>query len=280
MGNTASKLKRKSKNKSKKRVKVAKQRRNLVISPFGQLPNAIFMQILSLIDGRSCIAIKQLNGHFYHLMDPTKPTIKQLWEAVVRTTYQLTPETLKCKRWDLYFSYKVYKTDTNVDLKEYKELFDSFDQVEDRPQPNDQFMVIEGCDFDINRINKTSQYNAGDLFKGEMRKNKKTGMTIPKGIEDLKLYCPVIAYGNFRYLDYVEWRKYKCIVCKNEVHSVNTLEQAKEKLAEGKCIRVVWASGHTVLHFGGEEYQDPKDVAARARKGLKYEWDPDWVEDQ
>eukprot|EP01084_Bolivina_argentea_P304059 525054_1 len=259
--NSSSKSER-TKKKTKRRIIVNKVRNKLVISTFGDIPEVLLLKILELLDYQSWNILKQMNGHFYYLMDATTVNMHKLWENKVRTAFPLTPKRLKCKRWDLYFTYKM-----NKQLEAHGNTDMSWMAESQKPE----FMVIEGCDFDINRINKrykTNTYQETELYKGKI--NKKG---IPEGFDKLKLYCPVIAYENFKYLDYVNNKQYTCIVCKNTVHSVRTLDEAKAKLNEKKCIRVVWTNGRSVFHMGGDYYISPQNRSKMARVNLKYEWD-------
>eukprot|EP01083_Nonionella_stella_P193539 714705_1 len=214
MGNKSSKSKR---NKGKK-VIVKIERSHLTVSALGELPQDTWFHIVQCLDFKTWKRLRLLNGHFFYLFHPLRPEVQHLWKDKVHCDFPLTPTKLKCRRWDLFYNYKMLKIDT-VDFQDTKDVFEIKERFEDN---HNEFMVIEGCDFDINRINKTTQYNADDLWQGAMNKTKH----IPEGMETFKLYCPVIAYENFKYLDYVNSKTYKCIVCKNTVHSVTSLKEA------------------------------------------------------
>eukprot|EP01084_Bolivina_argentea_P168618 292381_1 len=164
MGNTQT-----SRKKKKKKVAISKTRRDLTISKFGALPDDIFIKIL-LFDYKSLNELRLLNGHFYYLLDPTKQKINKLWENIVRKEFPLTPNKLKCKRWDIYLNYKLDKMNS-IEYNEYNDHKQWFEEAINQPE----WMVIEGCDYDINTINKafkTNEYNKNELFTGKINKKK------------------------------------------------------------------------------------------------------------
>eukprot|EP01084_Bolivina_argentea_P206271 352209_1 len=85
---------------------------------------------------------KRLNKEFYKLLNPNEFAVNKLWESITRHNYPLVPLKLKCKRWDLYYKYRMKKIKRNEKTNwEHGEALSMVKPQTDKPFVN----VIENC---------------------------------------------------------------------------------------------------------------------------------------
>lgn len=227
------------------------------------LSNPILFKIVEYNSNHTdIINFKSTNKSLYNLLNPNEYIVNKIWEMITRNAYPLIPVKLKCKRWDIYYKYRFDKIKTaNNKNWEHKEIKWGIDDPKTLPFAN----IIEGCDHDINNLNeeyevkisgnriskkrggKYDDVKENEIFKGEIGSNG-----LPKGFKK-KLRCPMIMAGNWQFLTYKGYRKYNCNECKKDVHVVTTLDEMKTKLAEKKCVRIVYYNDGWIEEEDGDE---------------------------
>ena len=229
-------------------------------SKFESVPSDIILGIIDFnTDGQELVKIKSLNKTFYELLNPNISAVNKLWENITRQKFPQIPYKLRCKRWDLYFKYRLNKT-TGY-------------------RPNDG--IIENCDYDINEINdqynvkiignkiyktqfnesnNNDKFSENEVFKGEIGSNG-----LPKGF-DGRLRCPMVMRGNWNFLDLKDSKQgiYNCQTCKKDVYTVTTLDELNLKLKQNKCIRIAYYTVTPISKTEKQRIREDKRIINRS----------------
>ena len=221
-----------------------KKQADEIVDFVDMLSAAVILKVVSFNSNHvDFTAAKCINHSFYNLLNPNKYAVNKIWEDIARHKYPFIPIKLKCKRWDIYYKYRIEKIkDAEKNNWDHRNIM-HFDHAN----------VIEGCDHDINNLNeeyeikvsgnRISRKRGGkydnikkeELFKGEIGSNG-----LPKGFNN-KLRCPMVMAGNWQFLNTtMEHKKYNCTACKRDVYTVVSLDEMKQKLSEQKCVRIVY----------------------------------------
>eukprot|EP01084_Bolivina_argentea_P062538 114385_1 len=229
-------------------------------SPLEQLCDSMLLKILDFnLDRKDLISLKSTNKRFYLLLNPNQNCVNLLWERMCRNEYSLIPNYLKCKRWDLYYKFRLNTLKANqMYNKEHIQQIEALYSTKAASFVN----IIEGCDYDINEINnqfdvkvvgnkiikrikKKNSSKTEKIFKGKIGSNG-----LPKGFK-YKLQCPMVLAGNWGFL-YPESKSegiYFCNQCEKKVYTVQTLNELETKLKEKKCVRIVYCDPNQPLEY-------------------------------
>ena len=212
--------------------------------------------------------LKLINKHWNKCLNPNKANINRIWENnICRIMFPFTAKNLKMKRWDRYYQYKYYmiRTKNSIfgdDLLKSKQTEPMYYEYE----------IIEGCDNDIEAINKyhssfannTTDNDTDDnneLFKDDI--DPLSGL--PVGFK-WKLKCPIIGTK----LQQRGFDKYYCGVCKKNVFRVTSTAQLTEKVNNGHCVSFIkdYYIGRTMGVVIAPQYDLDPEILRRFAKEL------------
>ena len=181
----------------------------------------------------SLTRLKHINKHWYQSLDPNRLDVNMIWENnICRIVFENIPKSLKIKRWDRFFQYRLY-----IIKQKSRRAYDPLNfQDTDKLYRHAQYRIIEGCDHDVESINSYHSFN-------KKRSDKETGLFIdkvdsksglPKGLK-CKLKCSVIGIK----LERRGWNQHYCKVCKKDVFHVADATEMKQKVNNCQYIRYI-----------------------------------------
>ena len=164
--------------------------------------------------------LKTINKQFYNALNGNNPSVNMLWKRICLYKFPNTPSSLKMKRWDAFYRYRMKK------IIEHRQKDDTF-RLFNEADINDS--VIINCEHDIEEINNLHS----NIFKDKINDNN-----LPNGFK-WNFKCPVVS-DKLKYVD--KTTKY-CDICKKNVYQVTSTEELQERVNNKECVSLTVYSG-------------------------------------